>query len=176
MKRLVVTGFALGVIATFATWVSVSNLRAQNVSSPCSVNGAVYPELIPEYFVWEFFFRSRATSALGTESTELANVSTADFHPNGITNIARMDLKVPDQDARTFLEVGLKAVQKADSLRGSLPAQVSHALFRNREIEAAEAILDARDELARRLSVKSFQAVRHRLPRQNTVFDFPPKR
>jgi hypothetical protein len=87
-----------------------------------------------------------------------------------------MDLKVPEQDARTFLEVGLKAVQKADSLRGSLPAQVSQAAFRIREIEAAETILDGRDELARRLSAKSFQAIRRRLPRQSTVFDFPPGR
>ena len=176
MKRLVVTCFFLGVLATSATWVSVSILRAQNVSSPCSVNGAEYPELIPEYFVWEFFFRSRATSALSTESTGLANVSTADFHPDGVTNTGRMDLKVPDQDARTFLEIGLKAVQKADSLRGSLPAHASQALFRNREIAAAEAILDARDELARRLSVESFQAIRRRLPRQSTIFAFPPER
>ena len=173
MKRLVVTGFAVGVLATSALWVSVSTLRAQNTRGPCSVNGAEYPELIPEFFVWEFFFRGTAAAALGTESTEFADSSPADFHPEGIRNVARMVLKVPDRDARTFLEVGLKAVQKADSLRGSLPSEVPHALYRNRQVEAAEAILDARDELARRLSSGSFQAIRRRLPRQSATFDFP---
>jgi hypothetical protein len=129
--------------------------------------------LIPEYFVWEFFFRSRATAALGTEDDDLASASATDFHPDGVRNIARMDLKVTDDDARMFLEVGLSAVQRADALRRSVPGQAPHTLFRNRQIEAAEAILDGRDELARRLPPGSFQAIRRRLPRQSTTFDFP---
>lgn len=172
MKSMV-GGIALGAFLVVGLWAFLPNLHAQLQPVPCSVDGKKYPELIPEYFVWEFFFRSSAASALDTEDMSLTHASVTGLDADAVRN-STSDLGIPVQDARVFLEVGLRAVQKADALRTTVPANAAQSVFREHQVAAAEAILDGRDELARRLSPSSFQALRRRLPRRGTTFDFPP--
>lgn len=166
-------GIALGAMLVTALWTFLPNLHAQLQTVPCSVDGSKYPELIPEYFVWEFFFRSSVASALDTEDMSLKQASPDGFQLEAVRN-STSDLGISVQDARIFLEVGLKAVQRADALRAAVPSNALQSVFREHQVAAAEAVLDGRDDLARRLSPKSFQALRRRLPRAGTRFDFPP--
>ena len=46
-------------------WIGLPRLAAQVQSDPCVIDGAEFPELMPEYVIWETHFRSLVAAAVG---------------------------------------------------------------------------------------------------------------
>jgi hypothetical protein len=137
------------------------------------VEGSKYPELVPEYFVWEAHFRTMVTFAQGEFVDGVERPLTGPFDSTSVRNMARF-AKVSEADFQVVLSVGRRSLLRADALRQSIGAEsLASAQTREREVEAAEAILDGRDELIRRLSVESFRALKRLAPTRATTFGFP---
>jgi hypothetical protein len=52
-------------IAVYVAQPAASIAAPKTSAATCSVSGAKYPELIPEYYVWETFFRIHTAGASG---------------------------------------------------------------------------------------------------------------
>ena len=174
MKSLIqVSALGILILGGSAT-VRLSSLPAQDAQgglAPCEVDGSQYPELIPEYFVWEFYFRTITDSAKGDLDESTGKRPSDHILPEGVRKVAERDLHIPVEDADLFLRIADAAVRKADILR-SPRSSVSD---REGQLESVDAILDARDDLARRLPVRSFKAIKRQLPIGGTVFRFPSR-
>ena len=160
----VVAGVVAGVVYLAPTAV------AEKAAADCSVSGAKYPELIPEYYVWEVYFRNLTLAASG-EIEGLKPPQGKEFVPAIVRNNAAF-IGISETDMLSFLEVGAKALKKLDRLRAVADAR-SEAEHKQSRLDAAEAILDARDDLARRLTPAAMRALRRSSPAKGSVFDFP---
>ena len=173
MKAILSAGL-IGFMSATVIWHSGPRLAAQADARPCEVDGAKYPELIPEYYAWDFYFRTMLRAASGNpEGNDAAKVTS--YHPAVVRNIATLQLGITEQEFTTFLDVAADAVRKVEggSVADVRGVPLTALTGREQQIAVADIILDGRDELARRLSPRAFQAVRRQLPVRSTVFTFP---
>ena len=145
--RLLISAAIIGVFAVSVhRGATLAEGKVATVDGPCSVSGAKYPELMPEYYVWEVYFRNHTIGASG-ELEGLQPPTGQQFHPGDVRNNAR-HLGIADADMIAFLEVGTKALKQLDHLRASGNYRSDTDGSRARQ-DAAEVILDARDAIAR---------------------------
>jgi hypothetical protein len=130
-----------------------------------TVKGSKHPELIPTHVTWEFMFRGLLQVVRGNDPT-------SDFNPEKIDGLSRFDIKMPAEDVVKMLVVGDAALRSADALRRN---RTGEADSWQGERDAAEAIMDARDELVRTLPKASFDALKRRAARValGTTVDVP---
>jgi len=130
-----------------------------------SVSGKTHPELIPESFVWEAYFRARSSIA------RFYMIGGSDYKPENLPILQRNHLPIPDADVQTVLEIAVQATALVDAQRSRPPAG-SDGLVRK---EIADIVLSARAQLLRRLSKMSWLAVKHDADefRAASLFDFP---
>lgn len=152
-------------------WVLSSHASAQTASTPCDVSGAKFPELIPEYFAWESHFRFMVASAQ-TDEDEGEKPLSAPFVTGNVRAMARQ-ARVSEPSFRIVLEVAQKALIKVDALRESSKT-APDARLREIDIEAAELVIEGRDELIRKLPIEEYRAIRRLAPVRGAFFTFPP--
>jgi hypothetical protein len=130
-----------------------------------TIHGNKHPELIPTHVTWEFMFRGLLQVARGDDPT-------SPFDSEKIKGMAEFDMKMPAEDVVKMLAAGDAALRSADALRRNRSGE---AAFLQGEREAAEAIMDARDELVRTLPKASFDALKRKAARValGTVVDIP---
>jgi hypothetical protein len=143
-------------------------VSAQDISRSCTVSGAKHPELMPDYFVWEFYFRTTTYTAKGL-GEGLTLPPGKRFHPDGVRSGAK-DVGVSEVDYLTFLQVGDDVLAKVDALRA---AKASGSAAESPQQDVIDAVLDARDEIARRVAPGAMRAFRLHSPARGSVFDFP---
>ena len=145
------TCFAVAVIALLPSLTAVT---AQSLSSasPCrgSLNGAQYPELVPEYLAWQALFGE----------------------------LQREGIQHPTVNDVTLGATAYKAVvEKSNGLRSQLAAlQRLHQgrEVRIRDAEIADAVTDARDDLIRSLSSTSYAILKAALQKaKRKPFELP---
>jgi hypothetical protein len=168
--RLIIFVCLLGAVLTHAAQPQ-AGAPAKPVGAPCTVSGAKYPELMPEYYVWEAYFRSLTLAASG-QIEGVTPPPGKQFHPTIVSNNARY-LGVSDDDLLAFLEIGDRALKKVDQLRTRESHHVGPDADRQARLETVEVILDARDDLARRLTPAAMRAIRRNSPARGSAFDFP---
>jgi len=97
---------------------------------------------------------------------------TSDFDPQKIKGMSEFDMKMPAEDVVKMLVVGNAALRSADALRRN---PTGDADYWRGERDAAETIMDARDELVRTLPRASFEALKRKAARvtQGTAIDIP---
>jgi hypothetical protein len=80
---------------------------------------------------------------------------------------------IAESDLLTFLEVGDKALKRLEQLRQQGARQGGTDTDPDARLDAVEVILDARDDVARRLTPAAMRALRKSSPARGSVFDFP---
>jgi hypothetical protein len=108
-------GAALALAMSVAGGHFFARLTAQDAPRTCQVSGSKHPELMPDYFVWEFYFRTTTDSAKG-ETEGLVRSPGQQFHPDGVAGGAK-DIGVPAAEYLAFLQVGDAALKKVDAFR-----------------------------------------------------------
>ena len=117
-----------------------------------TIRGSEHPELIPESMVWMFMFNNYVTFAR-------MDAKEAAYSPDRIRSLVKHDLKLPERDVRTFLDVADRALKRYFELTTS-NADMTEAQVSARRTEAAAAIIAGRDELASRLPRRSFDVLK----------------
>lgn len=136
---------------------------------PCSISGAKYPELIPEYIVWQEYFHQLATSASG-KPEGLTPPPGKKFVPGVVANTA-MYIGISESEMLTFLDVADTAARKVEEIRRASDAgRITPEQSRRDQVEV---LLDARDDVIRKLSPTAMRALRRHSPAKGTVFDLP---
>jgi hypothetical protein len=97
---------------------------------------------------------------------------TSPFNPEKVKGMAEFDMKMPVEHVLRMLVVGDAALRSADALRRNRNGEVD---FWQGQRDAAEAIMDARDELVRTLPKESFEALKRKAARVTlgTAVDVP---
>jgi hypothetical protein len=164
-------GAALALAMSVAGGHLFARLTAQDAPRTCQVSASKHPELMPDYFVWEVYFRTTTDSAKG-DTEGLVPSPGQQFRPDGVTAGAKQ-VGVPAAEYLAFLQVGDAALKKVDALRASVPANAPEPDVRRRREDEIDVILDASDEIARRVSPAVMRALRRNSPARGSVFDFP---
>ena len=172
MRMLAFGGVSAGLaLAIYVAHPLASDASANLVATKCRVSGATYPELMPEYYIWEVYFRTMTDTASG-KIEGVAPPLGKQFHPTIVNNNARY-LGITDDELVAFLEVGTKALKKVDQIREREVRHGGADVDPQARVDAIEVILDARDDVARRVSPSAMRALRKNSPARGTVFDFP---
>jgi hypothetical protein len=124
--------------------------------------GGEFPELIPAYYVWEELFRTAHSAHLGSSSASLVLATALELDRNATDSL---------------VAVSSAASVRASALRAASPSADVPGLSLDREIAAAEQILEARDELIRELPKATFDRLRAWVDvrRRQTTFSFQPR-
>lgn len=130
-----------------------------------TIQGNKHPELIPPHVTWEFMFRGLLQVVRGDDPT-------SGFDPEKIKGLSEFDMKMPAEDVVKMLVAGDAALRSADALRRNRNGEAD---YWQGERDAAEAIMDARDELVRTLPRASFEALKRKAARValGTTLDVP---
>ena len=140
-----------GVVAAFGSSASIST---QPADSDCTgtLDGSRFPFLVPEYVTWEVLFRSSQNRDIG-----------------GASDVAR-ELQLSDDADRGLKSEGGAALTRASAVRqtGAAPQGASV------ESIAADAILESRDDLLRRIAALDRDKVLERIEmlRHKTLYTF----
>lgn len=136
-------------------------------SQRATIRGSEHPELISEYIVWMFMFSNYVAFAR-MDAKEVA------YSPDRIRSLVEYDLKLPEKDIRTFLDVADRALKRYFELTSS-NEDMTEAQLSARRTEAAAAIIAGRDELAFRLPRLSFEVLKKKSfeTAKGTEFDVP---
>ena len=85
--RIVLMSLSAAAIAALMSHVpTVASTTA--APPPCSVSGAKFPELMPEHYVWEVYFRNLTAVASG-KIEGVTPPQGKQFHPDIVNNNAR---------------------------------------------------------------------------------------
>jgi hypothetical protein len=158
------------------SWMGLPKLTAQAPSGPCVIDGAEFPELMPEYVIWETHFRSLVAAAVGDNFEGKQPKLAGAFDPRVIRNLAK-DNGLSEHDMGSALVIAQKAILKfdaADSL--ALPPNPAPLELRARRAAAVDIILDARDEIIRTLPASASRALRRSAPAKGSKLYFPVTR
>src|SRR5882672_4453183 len=103
-------GLLVALVAAVVAGRPGLSVSAQSQPITCRISGSAHPELMPEYFVWELFFRAEIYTAKGTDEGLLLAPGQR-FLPEGIRQGARA-AGIAEADYRAFLEVGENALAR----------------------------------------------------------------
>jgi hypothetical protein len=175
MKRIP-TSVLLTVGLISGAWIGLPRLAAQAQLDPCVIDGAEFPELMPEYVIWETHFRSLVAAAVGDNfAGKKPNLAGA-FDPRVIRNLAK-DNGLSERDLGAALVIAQKAVLEFDAAdRMESPLNPSPAELRARRAAQVDVILDARDEIILTLPASASRALRRSAPAKGARFHLPVTR
>ena len=175
MKRIttsvLLTASLIGVV-----WLGPTQPTAQVPSDQCVIDGAEFPELMPEYVIWETHFRSLVAAAVGDNFEGKQPNLAASFDARVIRNLAR-DSGLSERELSTALTIAQKAILQYDAVSAiDFPVAASPSELRDRRAATVEIILDARDEIIRTLPASASRALRRSAPAKGSKFHFPKTR
>lgn len=138
-----------------------------------SVAGRTHPELIPESYYWEIYFRVLAASAQGRE----LNASTGQVSEEYMRALQRYTLPLAAAEIQLVLRIAADAAGRIDQLPRSSSAIVGTDRPTWISRETFRIVTEARDELVRSLPPSAWSAVRHDADRvrMGATFDFPAR-
>lgn len=130
---------------------------------PVSVDGRNHPELIPEAFYWEFYFRVLSSIA------DKHRTGTSTYDPDYLTALRTHHLPIPEDDVVVLLTVAADTIVEVDS------ARVSSEPGTDAENVAAAIVRRARAALVRSLPLKSWLTIQREAAgkRGGMLYDFP---
>jgi hypothetical protein len=134
----------------------------------CSVSvlGRDYPQLIPEPYTWETYFRIRAGAASSERNGN-------DYSSRHVQTIQRVDIPIAEQYIIHLLRLSTSTNEQVNAIRES--ASQKHLDYNQMQEQLTETVLDARDELIRALPPAAWEAVLDDVARvpAGTTYDFP---
>jgi hypothetical protein len=130
---------------------------------PTTIEGKQSPELIPEAYYWEFYFRMLASVS------EPHRIAAAEYTPDFMSALRRGHLPIPERDVIAVLTLAAEVIPVVDAMRAQW------ADSRDAERAVAPLIRAARSKLLRSLPRGSWIHVRrHAAENRNaTVYTFP---
>lgn len=172
------TAIALCSVLGVGAWVGLPGLAAQAGSTPCVISGATWPELMPEYLVWDVHLRSLVVAAQVDQHTGDNPPEDAPFDPAAVRNLAKQH-GLSEAEITKALTIGrtaiikLNALQKARAQEQEPKTDQEHL---DRRLAEVDMILDARDEIIRSLFPAASRALRRSAPVKGSTFLVPVSR